>query len=214
MVLTLNRSNMNRLKIIPAVLVLSLLAALHATSSAKADTAAQWRLDPVHSNASFAVAHLGISEVHGNFTRLEGTLSYDGKSVAAASVSATIDVSSVDTRNANRDQDLRSPNFFDAAKFPTMTFKSKRFRVMSGGKFQVVGDLTIHGVTRTVVLDGKGPSQVIKDPWGHFRVGASLSTDINRKDFGLTYNKVIEAGGLVVGENVHITIDAEFVKAQ
>jgi len=203
---------MNRLKFLLSVLALSLLIALRCTTSVEADPAALWQLDLAHSNAHFAVAHMGISTVQGYFTKIDGSCYFDGKDLNSASVSATLDASSVDTRNADRDADLKSDKFFDVAKYPTLTFKSRRFRVMSPGKFQVTGELTIHGVTKTVVLDGKGPTAVVKDPWGHYRVGASLSTDINRKDYGLVWNKILESGGVLVGENVSITLDVEFVK--
>ena len=126
-------------------------------------------------------------------------------------MSAVIDVSSVDTRVSDRDKDLRSPNFFDVEKYPTIEFKSKRI-VNSGGKLQVIGDLTMHGTTREVTLDVDGPTPELNDPWGNVRRGFSASTTLNRKDFGLTYNHALKTGEAVVGDNVKIQIDLELIK--
>jgi len=147
--------------------------------SALAQTA-DWNLDPAHSTAQFTVRHLGISNVAGNFTKVTGSVALNEKDITQSQVSASIDVSSVNTRVEARDKDLRSPNFFDVEKYPTMEFKSKRI-VSGGGKLQVIGDLTIHGTTHEVTLDVDGPTPEISDPWGNSRRGISATTTINRK---------------------------------
>ena len=178
--------------------------------SALAQTA-DWNLDPAHSTAQFTVRHLGISNVAGNFTKVTGSVALNEKDITQSQVSASIDVGSVNTRVEARDKDLRSPNFFDVEKYPTMEFKSKRV-VSSGGKLQVIGDLTIHGTTHEVTLDVDGPTPEISDPWGNSRRGISATTTINRKDFNLVYNNLLKTGEAVVGDIVKIQIDAEMVK--
>jgi polyisoprenoid-binding protein YceI len=170
-----------------------------------------WNIDPAHSTAQFTVRHLGISNVTGNFTKVSGTVALNDKDISQAQVSASIDVNSVDTRVEMRDKDLRSPNFFDVEKYPTIEFKSKRI-VGSGGKLQVIGDLTIHGTTREVTLDVDGPTPEMTDPWGNPRRGISATTSINRKDFNLVYNKLLNTGEAMVGDIVKIQIDAEITK--
>src|SRR4249920_1641054 len=162
-----------------------------------------WKIDPMHSSAQFAVRHMGISTVRGEFRKVSGTASYDPANPTKTSLEATIDATSVDTRVDMRDNDLRGPNFLDVQKYPTITFKSKRAESAGTGKMKLTGDLTIHGVTKEVVLDVDGPSAPMKDPWGNQRIGASASTKINRKDFGVN--------GLpaVVGDDINITIDTE-----
>jgi polyisoprenoid-binding protein YceI len=172
---------------------------------------AEYSIDPNHSSAQFTVRHLMVSNVKGAFSKVTGTINYDPNSLAASNVDATIDVSTVDTRQPQRDADLRSPNFFDVAKYPTMTFKSTQF-YREGEQIKVKGDLTMHGVTKQVVLDVDGPSPEVKDPWGNQRVGASISTKINRHDWGLNYSKTMETGGVVVGDEITISIDLEAVK--
>lgn len=171
----------------------------------------RWTLDTAHSSVSFSVAHMGVSRVRGDFTDFSGSGRYDGADIGSASVEAVVRVASVDTRNAKRDEHLKGADFFDAQQFPTISFTSKRFRRTSGQRFQLTGDLTIHGVTRTVVLGGEF-SPVIKDTFGKTRVGAQASTTINRKDFGLTWSRTMESGGLLVGEEVEITLAVEFVR--
>jgi polyisoprenoid-binding protein YceI len=166
-----------------------------------------WQLDPPHSAAQFAVRHMGISTVRGTFTKLSGTVQYDPTDPAKSSIDATIDAASVDSRVEMRDNDLRSSKFFDVQKFPTITFKSKRVEPAGTGKLKVTGDLTIHGVTKEVVLDVDGPSEPIKDPRGNMHMGASATTTINRRDFG-----VGAIPPAMVAENVAITIDLELVK--
>ena len=175
---------------------------------AAASTEAQietWHLDPAHSAAQFSVRHMGISTVRGGFTKVSGDVKYSPSDLSKSSVDVVIDAKSVDTRVEKRDNDLRSDHFLDVAKYPTITFKSKRV-VPSGTKLQVTGDLMIHGVTREVVLDVDGPSAPMKDPMGNLHVGALASTKINRSDFGMT--------GMtpMVGDEVTILIDVELVQ--
>ncbi|MFZ1129894.1 MAG: YceI family protein [Terriglobales bacterium] len=170
-----------------------------------------WNIDPAHSTAQFTVRHLGISNVTGSFTKVTGSVLLNEKDLAQSQVSASIDVNSVDTRVEMRDKDLKSANFFDVDKYPTIEFKSKKI-VSNGGKLQVTGDLTIHGTTREVTLDVDGPTPELTDPWGNSRRGISASTTINRKDFNLVYNNLLKTGEAVVGDNVKIQIDAELVK--
>ena len=180
-----------------AVLVISALAAAQAGT---------WQIDPNHSAAQFSVRHLGVSTVRGAFTKVSGSATYDTANPSKDTVDVTIDASSIDTRVQMRDNDLRSPNFLDVQKYPTITFKSKQSKATGAGKLQIVGDLTIHGVTKEVVLDVEGPSAQIKDPWGNQRIGASATTKINRNDFGVK--------GLpgVVGDDISITIDTELIQ--
>jgi len=187
-------------------LALALFLALSATAQTST-----WTIDPKHSTAQFTVRHLAISNVSGNFTNVTGTIDLNEKDITQSQVSAVIDVSSVDTRVSDRGKDLRSPNFFDVEKYPTIEFKSKRI-VNSGGKLQVIGDLTMHGTTREVTLDVDGPTPELNDPWGNVRRGFSASTTLNRKDFGLTYNHALKTGEAVVGDNVKIQIDLELIK--
>jgi polyisoprenoid-binding protein YceI len=165
-----------------------------------------WQIDPAHTAAQFAVRHMGISTVRGAFTKVSGTVQYDPADVAKSSIDVTIDATSLDTRVERRDNDLRSDHFFDVAKYPTLTFKSKRVEPAGQGKLKVTGDLTIHGVTKEAVLDVDGPSEPAKDPRGNMHMGASAGTKISRKDFGMTgYTGM-------VGDDVAITIDVEMVK--
>ena len=170
-----------------------------------------WNTDPAHSTAQFTVRHLAISNVTGSFTKMAGSVVLNEKDITQSQVSASIDVNSVDTRVEMRDKDLKSPNFFDVEKYPTIEFKSKRI-VSSAGKLQVIGDLTIHGTTHEVTLDVDGPTPELTDPWGNSRRGISATTAINRRDFNLVYNNLLKTGEAVVGDNVKIQIDAEIVK--
>jgi polyisoprenoid-binding protein YceI len=166
-----------------------------------------WKIDPAHSAAQFAVRHMGISTVRGEFRKVSGSATYDPADPTKTSLDATIDATTVDSRVDMRDNDLRSPNFLDVAKYPTITFKSKRAESAGSGKLKITGDLTIHGVTKEVVLDVDGPTAPVKDPRGNVHVGASASTTINRKDFGVN-----GAPGMV-GDEITITIDTELVKS-
>jgi polyisoprenoid-binding protein YceI len=183
-----------------------LAAALSLPAAAATST---WQIDPAHSAAQFAVKHLAISTVRGAFTSVKGTVQFDDKDITKSSVEVTIDVNSVDTRQPDRDKDLRSDHFFDAEHFPAITFKSKRVEQVSPGKLKITGDLTIHGITKEVVLDVDGPTAPIKDPWGNQRMAINATTKINRQDFGVKWNATMDNGGVVVGDEVTITIDAE-----
>lgn len=184
----------------------SVLTAVLAMAAAAAAQAGTWQIDPNHSAAQFSVRHLGVSTVRGAFMKVSGSATYDPADAGKNTVDVTIDASSVDTRVQMRDNDLRSPNFLDVQKYPTITFKSKQAKSAGAGKLQIVGDLTIHGVTKEVTLDVDGPSAPIKDPWGNQRIGASASTKINRKDFG------VNGAPGVVGDDISITIDTELIQ--
>jgi polyisoprenoid-binding protein YceI len=171
----------------------------------------EWTIDPNHSTAQFTVRHMVISNVTGSFTKVSGTIMMNDKDITQSQVSASIDVGSVDTRVPARDADLRSPNFFDVEKYPTIEFKSKHI-VNNGGKLQIVGDLTIHGTTREITLDSDGLTPEIVDQRGNSRRGFSASTSLNRKDYGLMWNNLLKSGEAVVSDNVKIQIDAELVK--
>ena len=187
-------------------LVLVLTAALALTASAAAQ-ATTWQIDPNHTAAQFSVRHLGISTVRGAFTKVSGSVTYDPTNPGKTVIDVTIDANSVDTRVERRDNDLRSPNFFDAAKFPTLTFKSKHTEANGAGRLKVTGDLTIHGVTKEVVLEVEGPSEPMKDPRGNQHMGASASTKINRQDFGVSADKGM------VGDDISIMIDVELIQS-
>jgi polyisoprenoid-binding protein YceI len=171
-----------------------------------------WQLDPAHSSAQFAVRHLAISTVRGAFSKVTGTVVFDDKDVSKSSVDVTIDVSTVDTREPNRDKDLMSDHFFDVAHYPTMTFKSTKVEQAGTGKLKITGDLTIHGTTKQVVLDVDGPTAAVKDPWGNQRAAVNATTKVNRQDFGVKWNATMDNGGVVVGDDVSITIDAEMIQ--
>jgi polyisoprenoid-binding protein YceI len=166
-----------------------------------------WKIDPNHTAAQFSIKHLGISTVRGVFEKTAGTVQYDPKDPTKTVIEATIDATTINTRVQMRDNDLKSPNFFDVAKYPTITFKSKRVEPAGEGKLKVTGDLTIHGTTKEVVLDVEGPSPPLQDPKGS-RMGASASTKINRFDFG------VNGGRALAASDVSITIDAELVLGQ
>lgn len=182
-----------------------MLVVLMAVTTAFAQTES-WKIDPAHSAAQFAVRHMGISTVRGQFQKLSGTVSYDAKDVSKSAVDVTIEAGSVDTRVEMRDNDLRSANFFDVQKYPTITFKSKKVEAAGAGKLKVTGDLTIHGVTKEVVLEVEGPTAAVKDPRGNLHMGASGTTKVNRKDFG------VSGASAMVGDEVSITLDVELVK--
>ena len=172
-----------------------------------------WNIDPVHSAAEFKVKHMMISNVKGQFTGVTGKLSLDETDVLNSQVEATIDAASINTREPQRDAHLKSPDFFDTEKFPTLTFKSTHVSRTGEAELAVDGDLTIHAVTRKVTFEVEGPTAPTKDPWGNTRLGLSATAKINRKDFGLTWNAALETGGILVGEEVTITLEVEFVKA-
>jgi polyisoprenoid-binding protein YceI len=189
--------------------LLALAIALAAPVAALAQST--WAFDGNHTHSSFTIRHLVISNVRGEFGKTTGTLKLDENDVTKSSVEATIETATIDTRVADRDNHLRSPDFFDVAKYPKITFKSTKVEKAGEGKLKVTGDLTIKNVTKAVVLDVTGPSVEIKDPGGNIRRGVSAVTRINRKDFGLTWSKMVEAGP-VVGDEVAIEIEAELLK--
>jgi len=172
-----------------------------------------WNVDPVHSVAEFKVKHMMISNVKGQFTGVKGSLALDESDVTKSRVEASIDAASITTREPQRDAHLKSPDFFDVEKFPALSFKSMQIKRAGEGELAVAGDLTIHGITRNVVFTVEGPTPQAKDPWGNTRLGLSATTKINRKDFGLTWNAALETGGILVGDEVTITLDVQFIKA-
>jgi len=188
-------------------LVLTFL--LPALASAAAST---WVIDAEHSSVQFKVKHLMVSNVKGEFKKFSGALTIDDADITRSKVDVTIDATSIDTGNAKRDEHLRSPDFLDVAKNPTLKFVSTKVAKSGVGTLKVTGTLMIHGVSREVVLDVEGPTSAIKDPWGNTKRGASATTKINRKDFGLTWNKALETGGVVVGDEVAITLEVELLK--
>ncbi len=171
-----------------------------------------WNIDPVHSVAEFKVKHMMISNVKGQFTALKGVLALDEAALANSHIEASIDAASINTREPDRDTHLKSADFFDVEKFPTLSFKSTGISRVRDGELVVAGDLTVHGVTRNVVFTVEGPSAPAKDPWGNTRIGLSSTAKISRKDFGLTWNAALETGGILVGDEVTITLDVQFVK--
>ncbi|MDY7233021.1 YceI family protein [Hyalangium rubrum] len=174
--------------------------------------AAAWEIDPAHSGAQFSVKHMMVSNVKGEFGKLAGTFNIDEKDITKSTVDVTIDATTINTRNEQRDNHLRSPDFFDVKNHPNITFKSTKVEKGADGKLKVTGNLTLHGVTKPVVLDVEGPTPEVKSPFGDTRIGASATTTLNRKDFGLNWNKAIETGGVVVGDEVRVSIDLEGVK--
>jgi len=179
--------------------------ALHAQQSS-------WRIDSNHSAAYFSVRHMMISTVRGEFTGIAGTVIYDPKDATHDSVEATIDGSTVNTGVAKRDAQLKGPDFFDIARYPQLKFKSRQVETVGEGKLKIRGDLTINSTTKPVVLDVDGPSQSIRDPRGNEKIGLSASTTISRKEFDITWNEVMESGGIAVADEVAISLDLELIK--
>ena len=177
-------------------------------------SASTWNIDPEHSSIQFKVSHLGLVDVKGIFRKYQGTVTLDEKEIAKSSVNVTIEAASIDTGVEKRDEHLRTADFFEVAKHPTITFISKKVSQAGKGKLKVSGDLTICGVTKEVVLDVTGPTKELKDPWGNIRRGVSATTTINRTDFGLTYNKILDKGVMVIGNKVTISLEAELIKAK
>jgi polyisoprenoid-binding protein YceI len=174
--------------------------------------ATTWTIDPDHSNVGFKVRHLMVSNVKGDFEKYTGVVEINDKDITKSKVEVSIDTNSINTNVRKRDEHLRSADFFDAAKYPTMTFVSKKVARAGKDELKVTGDLTLHGITKQVVLDVEGPSQESKDPWGNIRKGATATTRINRKDFGLAWNAALETGGVAVGEEITITLEIEMIK--
>ena len=182
------------------------------STAGTAETAVTYMIEPAHSSAHFKVRHMMIANVRGEFSKLTGNVTFNPSNPAASSITAEIDVNSINTREPDRDKHLKSADFFDAANHGTMRFQSTQVEPGAPGKHKVAGDLTIRGVTRQVVLDVEGPTPEIKDPWGYLRRGVEASTRINRKDFGLTWNAALETGGLVVGEEIEISLEIELAR--
>jgi len=175
--------------------------------------ASTWTIDPEHSNVGFKVRHLMISNVKGSFEKFSGTVIINDRDITRSKVDVSIDTNSINTTVRKRDEHLRSADFFDVARYPAMTFVSKRVVKEGEGRLKVIGNLTLHGVTREVTLDVEGPSRESKDLWGNTRIGVTATTRINRKEFGLTWNKMLETGGVAVGEEIAITLEIEMIKA-
>jgi polyisoprenoid-binding protein YceI len=176
-------------------------------------TTTTWNIDPVHSGAQFKVKHMMISNVKGEFTAITGVLQLDSEDITRSRIEASIESASISTRDVQRDAHLKSADFFDVENFSALTFKSKKVSTKGDGELSITGDLTIHGVTRNVVFDVEGPSAPTKDPWGNLRIGLSATARIKRSDFGLTWNAALETGGILVGDDISITLDVQFIKA-
>jgi polyisoprenoid-binding protein YceI len=174
--------------------------------------AATWQMDPGHSSFQFKIRHLTVSNVKGDFSKFQGVAIIDDQDVTHLEVEVTIDAASVNTGHAQRDEHLRGPDFFDVTKYRTITFVSKKVIKTDTNRLKVIGDLTIRGVTREITVDVEGPTPEVKDPWGNFRRGATATAKINRRDFGITWNKVLDTGGLVVGDEVNIYIEVELFR--
>lgn len=183
------------------------------TTTAAPGTITTWNLDPKHSVAEFKVRHMMISHVKGTFSALSGTLQLDETDYTHSKIDASIAVSSVNTGDPDRDGHLQGAEFFNAEKFPNITFKSTNIDSKGGADYAVTGDLTILGVTKSVTFAAEGVSEPAKDPWGNHRIGLSATTKINRKDFGLTWNSALETGGVLVGDDVNLHLEVQFVKS-
>ena len=183
------------------------------TSTAHPASTITWKIDPAHSRAEFKVKHMMISNVKGSFSGLTGTLIEDTADPIRSQVEATIDISSISTGDEQRDAHLKSADFLHHEQHPVMTFKSTKIEKKGDEEYAVTGDLTVRGVTKSVTFAVEGPSAPGKDPWGNTRIGLSATTKINRKDFGLTWNAALETGGILVGEDVQIALDIQFIKA-
>lgn len=188
--------------------MVALLAAL-TVGEARGTT---WEIDPSHTSAQFAVKHLVISTVRGHMGAVTGTMNLDEQDPTRSTILATIDATGIDTRDAKRDKHLREPDFLDTAKYPTITFKSKKVTKVSDNRYAVAGDLTMRGVTREVTLEVEGSPTPLKDPFGNTKIGGVATTRLNRKDFGVNFSKTMDNGGLVVGDEVVVTIDVELVQ--
>ena len=171
-----------------------------------------WSIDPHHSSANFSIRHMMVSNVRGGFSKVSGTINYDGKDVTHAAVDAAIDTTTINTQEPNRDKHLSGPEFFDVAKYPLMTFKSKKITPAGEGRYKMIGDLTLHGVTKEVALNLDELSPQIKDKDGNLHMGASANGKINRKDFGISYGGVLDNGGAMIGDDVSLNIDVELLK--
>ncbi|HWE83306.1 MAG TPA: YceI family protein [Terracidiphilus sp.] len=189
------------------------MATTSTISQTSAPSTVTWNLDPAHSSAEFKVKHMMISNVKGTFSGLKGTLIEDTADPTRSRVEATVDISTISTGDAQRDAHLKSADFFHHEQHPTMTFTSTKVEKKGEAEYSVTGDLAIHGVSKQVTFAVDGPTAPGKDPWGNTRIGLSATTKINRKDFGLAWNAALETGGFLVGEEVQITLEAQFIKA-
>lgn len=185
------------------------IAALSVPSFAMAAT---YEIDPAHTTAQFSVKHMMVTNVRGEFGKVTGALELDEKDITKSTVNVSIDTTTIDTRQPQRDAHLKSKDFFEVEKYPAITFKSKKVEKAGEGKLKVTGDLTMHGVTKEIVLDVEGPSKEFKDPYGNMRLGATAATTLSRKDFGLNWNKALEAGGVMVSDEVKVALDVETTK--
>ena len=174
--------------------------------------AATYDIDPAHSSFNFKIRHLTVTNVTGTFGKVKGTAEIEDRDITGLKVEVILDASSINTGHVKRDEHLRGPDFFDVAKYPTLTFVSKKISRIDANKIQVTGDLTIRGITKEVTVDVEGPTLEIKDPGGKMRRGAAGTAKINRKDFGITWNRTLDTGGVVVGDEVNISIEAELIK--
>jgi polyisoprenoid-binding protein YceI len=173
-----------------------------------------YQIDPAHSNVQFSIRHMMISNVRGSFTKVTGAVEYDADNVATTTVSAEVDVTSINTGDEKRDGHLKSADFFEVDKYPTMTFVSRKVEKTGDDEFRVTGDLTIHGVTKETILTASEVTSEGTDPWGQIRIGAVIKGKVNRKDFGLNWSAPLETGGVLVGDDVKLEFDLQFVKAQ
>jgi polyisoprenoid-binding protein YceI len=192
---------MRRLLLVPVLLAVPAIA-----------VASTWTIDPAHTSAEFAVRHLMVSTVRGHMGRVSGTVTVDDADPTRSIVEATIDATGIDTREPKRDDHLRGPDFLDTAKYPTITFKSKQIQRVDDTHYKITGDLTMHGVTREIVLDAEGSPTPMKDPFGNTKLGGVVKTRLNRQDFGIAWSKALDGGGVVVGDDVDVTIDVELTK--
>lgn len=174
-------------------------------------TATTWQIDTSHSSANFSIKHMMIAKVHGGFEKLSGTLQLDSADITKSSIQASIEAASINTREAQRDAHLKSADFFDVEKYPTLDFKSTKID-KDGDDLKVTGQLTIHGVSKEVVFQAEGPTEEVKDPYGNIKIGISATAKIKRKDFGLGWNAALEAGGVLVGDEVSLSLDVQFAR--
>lgn len=173
-----------------------------------------YKIDPAHSSAQFIVRHMMITNVRGGFSGVTGDIEYDPTDPVQSRIEVSIDASKVNTLDEQRDGHLKSPDFLDVARYPTITFKSRQFAPAGDGEWKITGDLTIHGVTKEVVLNAEGPTPEGKDPYGHTRIGASAKTKIKRSDFGLSFNAPLETGGVLLGDDLKIELEISAVRSE
>lgn len=186
---------------------------MDANPTTQAATTTRWNIDPSHTSVTFSVRHMMITNVRGEFQKVSGTVVYDPANVEATRIEANLEAASINTRDPQRDTHLKSPDFLDVEKFPTIGFVSKSVKRTGKDQLEVTGDLTIRGVTREVELAVEGPSAPHKDPFGNVRIGATATTKIQRSDFGMVWNAALEAGGVLVGDQVSITLDVSLIAA-